>query len=320
MKTELIKEYADQVSKLGEIFIKKWKSGEENLENLIYDMRKIHGKAIIEMYLEIDKAYKKGIEQITPDDYTNISTMESFLFVIHSTIRRCEKIFYGTGSKKMPLSSSTIESNVNIGPPSTSKTSVERNKSSAKNPSCIMHRKIYQAVIREGGEKSDELSIKDTKVNSPTTPMKHNVTPLSIGTFDTTEFVSQLTTTEAEDLYSAFKRDQVQTEEDRSHSWLEKPTLVNFWADWCPFSVKFKPEWDAFVKMAKEIYKDINLKDLNVKKDKVLAKIAQDSGVEGYPSLVFFYKGKKYITLAGNLEKDDIRKFVEKIISEHGKI
>ncbi|MEM0354083.1 MAG: protein disulfide isomerase family protein [Thermoplasmata archaeon] len=320
MKIE-IKDYADQISKLKEVFVEKWKSGERNLEDLIYEMRKIHGKALIEMYIEINNVYKKGIEQTTPDDCTKISTMESFLFVIHSTIRNCEKLIYGTKSKKISLSSSTSELDVNVGSPTTKKSPVEKSKTPTKEPSHAMRGNIYKTVIREGSEKQDELSVKRIKSESPTSSAKHDIIPSS-RKFDTSEFVSQLTTTEAEKLFSAFKQEQAKkaSEKDVSHSWMEKPTLVNFWADWCPFSIKFKPEWDAFVKMAKEMYKDINLEDVNVKKDMYLAKMAQDCGVDGYPSLVFFYKGKKYITLAGNLEKDDIRKFVEKIISEYGNL
>lgn len=95
---------------------------------------------------------------------------------------------------------------------------------------------------------------------------------------------------------------------------LNKPIIINFWADWCPASNRFKPMWDNFKSSANQKFPELQVKDVNVKKDNELAKYASNVGVEGYPTVVLLNKNKIH-QLVGNRSVKDIENFVNKHVS-----
>ena len=92
---------------------------------------------------------------------------------------------------------------------------------------------------------------------------------------------------------------------------LHKPTIINFWADWCGYSNRFTPAWLSFVEHAKTKYPKLQVLDLNIKQDPELRDIAKSAKANGYPTVVFFCDGNMDTMVAGNKTKEDICKFVE---------
>lgn len=98
-----------------------------------------------------------------------------------------------------------------------------------------------------------------------------------------------------------------------------KPTVINYWADWCGYSNNFKPEWEKFVRNASTRYPNVQVTNLNVKKDKELSTLASQVGVEGYPTIVFFINGNKYKMLSGRKTMKDVNTFIDNVIETETK-
>ncbi|XWV26173.1 thioredoxin domain-containing protein [Tupanvirus soda lake] len=167
---------------------------------------------------------------------------------------------------------------------------------------------------------------------NPTTNTSTNTSVLTGGmrttnynsSMNTSDYINNLTSTEAERLASDYQKTQNNNMNSKSNSSgnydksiqsfsnfkVDKPTLINYWADWCGPSKAFKPNWDKFVSTYKNKFQDLQVTDLNVKTDKKLNKLASDAGVQGYPTIVFFYNGTKYPKVASGMTVDDINNFI----------
>lgn len=126
---------------------------------------------------------------------------------------------------------------------------------------------------------------------------------------NTTEYINNLTTTEANNLFS---NENQKGGEDKNEMDVKKPTIINYWADWCGYSKKFLPKWEKFKIEAKEKYPNLQVLDLNVKNDEELNNMAKKAGVSGYPTLVLYKDGNKKYSIASNMNTDDIIKFIDK--------
>jgi thiol-disulfide isomerase/thioredoxin len=128
---------------------------------------------------------------------------------------------------------------------------------------------------------------------------------------NTTEYVNNLNSTEASELVHQVNTVMnKQTGGDKKLD-LNKPTVINFWADWCGFSNNFKPHWDKFRKTAESKYKNLQVLDVNVEKNNELNSLAKQLNVEGYPTVVFVSDNKIQTLVSGNKTDADIIKFVE---------
>lgn len=174
---------------------------------------------------------------------------------------------------------------------------------------------------------------KPTSAPSPQTPMTSPQTPMTSLSADPTTTEKQLqniTTTEANELLGPTEKapteqkpsaeKETSTEKQNggipeSSMDLNKPTVINFWADWCGYSNRFTPVWSEFKEFAKTAYPKLQVLDLNVKRDPELMSVAKSAKVQGYPTLVFFCDGKMEIMTAGEKKKEDVCKFIE----EHSK-
>jgi len=92
-----------------------------------------------------------------------------------------------------------------------------------------------------------------------------------------------------------------------------KPTLINYWADWCGASNRFNPTWKTFKSNVETKYPHLQITELNVGNDQKLIKLASRVGVKGYPTLVLFYNNKIH-SQAGNMSIDQIHLFIDKVI------
>jgi thiol-disulfide isomerase/thioredoxin len=95
---------------------------------------------------------------------------------------------------------------------------------------------------------------------------------------------------------------------------VNKTTIVNYWADWCGYSKNFLKTWNEFLEVAPVKYPGLQILDLNVERNKELNELANKTGVKGYPTVVIYHNGKRYIKVAGNLSLKDLEKFVDESI------
>ena len=81
-----------------------------------------------------------------------------------------------------------------------------------------------------------------------------------------------------------------------------KPTMVFFYAPWCGYCKKTKPDWEKFEKKHKN--NDINIISINCTLDEN-KEIAKLHGVTGYPTIKYCPNGLS--STAGVIEFDDER-------------
>jgi thioredoxin 1 len=87
----------------------------------------------------------------------------------------------------------------------------------------------------------------------------------------------------------------------------DKPTLVDFWAEWCGPCKALGP---VLEEIADEIGEKARIVKVNVDNAQGLA---QKYGIKGIPTLLFFKDGEVKTTLVGNQPKDEILKSLEEI-------
>lgn len=94
---------------------------------------------------------------------------------------------------------------------------------------------------------------------------------------------------------------------------LTKDTLVNYWADWCSYSLEFWPEWLKFKEIAPKEFPGLQLADLNVVRgNDILNSMASAVGIEGFPTIVLFRNGHDiYKKTMGNGKVKNIVDFVK---------
>ena len=425
----------DIVTSLKNQFCAEYKNNKVAID-LLKKMRITHGCALYDDFIDYENIKKKGIQNTTDEEWIKLSTNASLLYVIHSHIRRCERLLYNYNNKTniTPLFS-TSESEIQITTPSEilsenqeTKTPTEKNETSFQNALNTLkeHRKsigtitnvsrnpkqeklenttlgnmstetgtitnvsrnpkqeklentfknIYTTLgnmktgigskIKKSINNTDELSInansEGTKIdisqlfNEIETPKSlstggsntiYDLVPhiaddlapkqgsgaisphIADDTINTSDYINNLTSSEAARLASEYEKNKI-TEKSPLNSNLNskqtnqnggiffdinKPTLINYYADWCGFSQKFLPVWNEFKSKGNK-YPELQITELNIGMDKQLNKIALKAGVNGYPTIVLFYKGKTYPQVASNLSVDDINRFIGSIIEK----
>jgi thiol-disulfide isomerase/thioredoxin len=349
MVQEKMNDHTSKVTSLKNKFANICKNdGNESTIDILEKMRIIHGRAIYDDAINKHQITMKNIDEITNEDYINLSVNASYLYLIHNHIRNCEKMeFLRKKGKKIPEqltseSDGQISSLISKDKQLNAITNQEYNVASRGSSNT----KISPIITRESND-TDLLSIRNMETendfdnesfNSPrinTNDLFESENNNMMGGTDDvinnfneqnlTDFVNNLTSSEAARLESEYDKSSVNTfESSKTNSnntghqtkSVNNPTLVNFWADWCGYSKKFAPKWEEFKKNVDSKFHNLQVADLNVKKDKKLIDLGKSVGAEGYPTLVFFYNGKIYKKTAGNLTADDVEKFVNEIINK----
>lgn len=271
----------------------------------IQNMRIHHARAIIDL-----DQYLKYIEgtNATTEELVTLSTCTSSLHVIHYNIKICEKMTYGKN-----INNPTSDYDQTSNHTSNSKGNNYQNISPIQKISVATH------MTQNGTEELDLRGL-STEVN----PISRSIGPKNAETYlvtkessdpSLTDILDNLETSDIEKLIKTpIKLNQVKqnggTEQNLS---LDKQTIINYWGDWCGYSVKFKPEWDQFAESAKTKYPDLQVLDLHIARgESDLNNLAERVGVNGFPKIVFFSNGKMNNMSCGMKTTQNVFDFVNK--------
>ena len=87
----------------------------------------------------------------------------------------------------------------------------------------------------------------------------------------------------------------------------DKPVLVDFWAEWCGPCRTLGPILDE---IAGEVGANAKIVKVNVDEN---GDLAQQFGIRGIPTMIFFKNGEAAKTLVGVQPKDEIKKSLEEL-------
>ncbi|AKI80096.1 thioredoxin [Acanthamoeba polyphaga mimivirus] len=337
-----LNKYFQQIKNLKEEFVKKYNSG-ESTEEIIGKMRQIHGQAIFEDTRNKFQLAKNN--KLNPSDFYNLSVDYCTLANMDKKIRHLEILQFerkhkgfthnGLDTDKNEINRSLIRSNGPLVGTTKPIQSTQVNQISMTGKGTQDPVNKVRPEIRKDDDGVDVISLHNTqtedvttrRVNSDVIPTEFNNTmntqnQSNSNYLNTTEYLTNLSNTEANRLMSDYNNGNYeltdsQNQQGGNHTFeVGKPTVVNFYADWCGFSRQFMPNWEKVRDSVKKKYGErIQLSSLNVGQDTDKVNISKSAGVNGYPTVVIFKDGNTYHKVAGNASADDIVKFIDETMS-----
>jgi len=326
---ETMNKYLDKVSSL--------KKTKPLTSAIVKAMRVLHGKAIIEM-----TRYKGALEHKqsgTEEEYYALSYSMCVLHIIHNKIMKSEKKVHKhmatDGQRHGPISSEEQGANPF--------------SSEGQFPAAIIEKKAKNQIQNQPKNPLERMvSIKDAfhltpnrptfvsdgnggkLINLESTDQQHKMTGgIQSDSFGPLEFsIGGKGAGRAKDLEGSFDLSSlfsiqpkigskkvvmegtITTTSSEQKLDVTKPTLVNYWGEWCHFSREFKPHWAKFKELVSQKYPHIQVVDIDVARDASLTAQAKFAGGTALPMVVFYQAGKRQ-HLAGLREADEVMRWLE---------
>jgi hypothetical protein len=271
---------------------------------IIKEMRMIHGRAIYEL-----DNYKKNMAPI-PENFIMISKGESIIYVIHAKIRKIEKKFYkktsNSNSDSYSLSPSAINKKY------FSNEYFDASKIKARLTSDTAGDKLVSISGIETTPHQQKKVIQPMQPTQQIQAMKNENKPMlqKGGYVDeiNTDYFDDMSSEEADRILKT----PMEHKAGKSQLDITKPTIINYWANWCGPSNHFFPEWTKFKNDAMKSLPGVQVLDLDVTKN--LNKLAMDAGVKGFPTVVVFNKGKMHHMVCAGATAQKLMEFVKKCL------
>ena len=108
---------------------------------------------------------------------------------------------------------------------------------------------------------------------------------------------------------SAFVKEATDTNFETDVLSSDKPTLIDFWAEWCGPCRMIAPSVEA---VAEQYEGKANVMKMNVDEN---MHVPQKYGVRGIPTLILFKGGQEQERVVGAISRDAIARLVEKYVS-----
>lgn len=338
-------------------FINSYHTDKSSTDNIIKEMRILHGCAIYDDELYKKILVEKNVKDISDSEWIKLSANASLLHIMHCNIRKCEKLVYN-------YKKGLVENNTMVPPGLESDSEIQTTSSSF--PSQISTKAFGETSL----PKSTKNNIQQqNKITTIIKPIKANVDEISLQnittdknvpieeiisdnlfsdietvvkntdiiatggyTMNTSEYIDNLTTTEAERLVENYDKffpndkntnntKNIKNTQSSKYSAqtggidydITKPTLVNYWADWCGASLKFYPEWEKFEKLAGTEFPSLQVVEVNGAK---YPEVVKKANVKMYPTMVFYYNNTPHQKV-GYSKTEDIIKFVKGIVGKN---
>lgn len=308
--------YTNQITKLKSEFVSLFQKDENAAVNILKKMRIIHGLAIYDDVVEKNEAERRGTNELNEDVLIRLSTNSSMLHVMHSHVRQCERLAY---NHKRGIAMNSLLSS-------------DETPIFKKLESFTKDKKYNPSLSGNLSSNSDTHNIFEPSGSHEQNTFKLNVpvavdsqhtkiqkgsgchakpTTTTTDSFDTTEYINNLNTTEANKLVSEFENQQTNTKTNTSDK------LLYYWANWCPFSLKFNETWKEFIKNANAKFPNLHIQSTDVGKDNKKVNEALQMGVSSYPTIVVIHNGKTYSKTPTNMSVEDLARYLKDILNSN---
>jgi thiol-disulfide isomerase/thioredoxin len=314
---ENINNHCSKITDLRNQFLDKYKTDKNQAINIIKEMRIIHGCAIYDNAQNIQKVMKAKTDSLTDEDFIKLSSNESLLYVIHDNIRNCEKkahvfketcIATNSSDTSPPLPSRQTDTSP-LDKKSYTFNLPHFDEVKTKNSVNNIREQVVEGIngIKAKLNNMGELSLHNITTEAPPKTLTGGQDPY--GNQNTPDFINNIASTEANKLMDNLTDRKLEFN-------IKKPVIINYWADWCGYSQRFKKHWDEFKGTAEKNFPGLTALDIDVGRDKERIDLAKKVGVNGYPTMVLFLDDKTYTKTAGNLTTRDVNDFVTSYMSK----
>lgn len=281
----IVKEYLNESSKL--------RDSVHNLDKI----QELHGRALY--ILHSDLSLLKSKNSITDAEAKNLSTLECMKNLIEADVKKLYKMKSSTFSDQKNITSAR---QMNV--PSYSALPVQQ-KYEPTNTDANYTEISIQFETSANDQAMSDLNTLSAK-NHGLTSIADN-TSLAEKYKKIADNQTPMNQTGGDNIIISIKDKNFDAFQNGLD--VNKPTIVNFWAKWCPHSTNFKPQWDKFASNSKIQAVDVEVSADHPNKEK-LNESMKRINVTGYPSVILFYNGRK-INYSGDRTEQSLKSFVQ---------
>lgn len=339
-----INDHTSNVTSLKKQFLEKYVDDHAKAIEILRQIRIIHGCALYDNEIDLYNAVKKNPNDISEEEYIRLSTNASFLGCIKKNVKLCEKLLFNEKRKASNVGKN-IGTDLNIGNIGniSYKNIVAKIKQSQSNTDELCLENITTEYnntnpIFSEAEKSHNTNVGNTTefIDNLTSTEAKNILPTNntvseyenaqqnatlqnvqsnvpavetnVSTPTVAAAVQPATTTQA----TAQQGGDIYGNPLPRNLEVNKPTVVNYYAKWCPASQTLLPNWQQFKNLAKQKYPELQVIEIDTAVDPKFEKIATDAGVDSFPTVILYANDRTFSVSNGNMSADKLLHFVTK--------